>query len=155
MLPPIAEKITEDNIEWKWNGGDKKEAIMLITYKIDYAPKYTNLSWYRERLTNYGLNIEQAVMKEKALFYLDKLAMGNATKDELLDCYLSKGFLLWSLEKYDQAIEVFKSKIHETYQNREDLTFKKNIKINYNTFQKQGIALPDDKNMWKKVKKLK
>jgi len=155
MLPPIAEKITEENIEWKWNGGDKKEAIMLITYKIDYAPKNINTSWYREHLTNYGLNIEQAVMKEKALAYLDKLAMGNATRDEMLDLYLSKGFLLWSLEKYDQALEVFKSKIHETYQNKEDLTFKKNVKLNFNAFKKQGVVLPDENNMWKRVKKLK
>lgn len=155
LLIPLIEKITEDNIEWKWNSEDKTEAVKLIFFKIEYNPHNLNISWYREHLTFYCLNIGQADLKEKALLSLDKLALSNTSKDELLDLYLSKGFLFWSLGKNEQAIDVFKSKINETYQNKEDLTFKKNIKISYHAFHKQGILFPDEKNMWKKIKKLK
>jgi hypothetical protein len=153
-LTPLIANISEDNIEWKWNGGAKNEAIKLIFYKIDYAGRYININWYNEHLTIYCLKLQQPEIKEKALLYLDKLASGNTTKNELLDLYISKGFIFWSLERYDQSIEVFRSRIKEIYLNKNDLTFKKSIKENYKKFQSEGIKFPDNKNIWKKIKKL-
>jgi hypothetical protein len=154
-LTPLIGKITEDYIEWKWNGDDRKEAIKLIFFKIDYNGKYLKTGWYNEHLTRYCLKMQQAEMKEQGIKYIDKMALNNVTKDELLDLYISKGFLFWSLEKYDQSLEVFRSKINEEYNNNESLTFKSSIKEKYKKYQKEGIKFPDEKAMWKKIKNLK
>lgn len=155
LLTPLLNNITEDKIEWKWNGGEKAEAIKLIFYKIEYTPKHLNINWYREHLTSYCLRTSQTDLKQKALLYLDKLAMGNTTKDELLDLYMSKGFILWSLGMFEEALDVFKSKINESYLYKENATFKKTISTNYKAYQKAGIIFPDEKNVWKRIKKLK
>lgn len=153
-ITPLIAKISEDNIEWKWNGGEKNEALKLIFYKIDFNGKYINSAWYNEHIAAYCLKIQQPELKEKGIIYIDKLAVGNPTKDELLDLYISKGFILWSLAKYDQAIDVFKSKINEHYNNRDGLSFKKSLKDRFKKYQKDGIVFPDEKAMWKKIKNL-
>ncbi len=155
MLTPLIGKITEDYIEWKWNGDDRKEAIRLIFFKIDYTGKYIKTSWYNEHLTKYCLKMQQPEIKEKAIKYIDKLALNNVTKDELLDLYISKGFLFWALEKYDQSLEVFRSKINEQYNYNKLHTFKNGIKESYKTYQHEGIKFPDEKAMWKKIKNIK
>ena len=101
------------------------------------------------------MKLLQNDITEKGLLYLDKLAQKNPTKNDLLNLYLSKGFLLWSLDKTDLAIEVFKSKIEEAYVGEKAPTFKKKLKMWYGDLKDMEIAFPHEKPTWKKIKKLK
>jgi hypothetical protein len=150
----LVNAINEDNIEWKWTSEKRSEAIQYIFYKIDYTPGNINKEWYLKHLTLYCLLDTTKENKEKGLSYLDKMVQNNPSKDELLNLYLSKGFLSWSLEKYDLALEVFKSKIGEVYTGEEKMIFRKKIKLQYKDYKQQRIFFPKEKETWKAIRKL-
>jgi hypothetical protein len=150
----LVNAISEDHIEWKWTSGERKDAIQYIFYKIDYTPGTINKDWYVKHLTLYCLIDSIAETKEKGLTYLNKMVVNNPSKDELLNLYLSKGFLLWSIGKNDLALEVFKSKISEVYEGGEKISFSKKIKSQYREYKQLRIIFPKEKETWKSIRKL-
>jgi hypothetical protein len=150
----LANNITENDIEWKWTGSSKTDAITLIFQKIDHSGAQYDWQWYEQHLTFYCLKLQQPDVTEKGLLYLDMLAAKNPTKNEMLNLYLSKGFLLWSLDKTDLAIEVFRSKIEDSYSGDNAVSFRNKLKSWYKDLKEVEIVFPKEKATWKKVRKL-
>ena len=150
----LANAINENDIEWRWTGSSKTDAVNLIFNKIDYANEPYNLAWYEQHLTFYCLKMQQPDVTEKGLLYLDKLSQRNPDKNEYLNLYLSKGFLLWSLERIDAAVEVFKSKIDESFVADKPISMRSKLKEWYASFKDSDIVFPKEKPTWKKIKKL-
>ncbi len=154
LITTLANAISENDIEWRWTGSSRTDAIKLIFQKIDYADLPLNSEWYQQHLTFYCLKLQQTNLTEKGLSQLDKLARRNPPQNELLNLYLSKGFLLWSLDNIDLSIEVFKSKIDASFIGEKAPTFRNKIKSWYKSFKDSDIIFPREKIAWKKIKKL-
>jgi hypothetical protein len=150
----LANSITENDIEWRWTGSSRTDALKLIFQKIDYSDQPISSEWYQQHLTFYCLKLQQPDVTEKGLLYLDKLAQKNPSKNEMLNLYLSKGFLLWSLERTELAIEVFQSKIEESYTGEGGVSFRNKLKLWYKDLKESDIVFPKEKPTWKKIKKL-
>ncbi len=150
----LANRITENDIEWRWTGSSRSDALKLIFQKIDYADKPLSPEWYQQHLTFYCLKLQQPDVTEKGLLYLDKLAQKNPSKNEMLNLYLSKGFMLWSLDKTALAVEVFRSKIEEWYTGDGAVAFRTKLKLWYKDLKESDIGFPQEKATWKKVRKL-
>lgn len=153
-LAVLGNAITENDIEWRWTGSSKTDAMKLIFQKIDYANPLDNAEWVQQHLTFYCLKMQQPDVTEKGLLYLDKLAAKKPSTNDMLNLYLSKGFLLWSLERTDQAMDVFRSKIEESYTGDNAVTFRAKIKAWYKSFKDSDIVFPKEKSIWKKIRKL-
>ncbi len=150
----LANAINENDIEWQWTGSSKTEAMKLIFQKIDYANPFDNQEWYQQHLTFYCLKLQQPDITEKGILYLDKLAKKKPPSNDMLNLYLSKGFLLWSVEKTEMALDVFRSKIEESYTGDNAMTFRAKIKAWYKNFKDSDIVFPKEKSNWKKIRKL-
>jgi hypothetical protein len=154
IITSLANNITENDIEWRWTGSSKTDALKLLFQKIDYSDQPLNSIWYQQHLTFYCLKLQQPDITEKGLLYLDKLATKNPSKNEMLNLYLSKGFLLWSLEKIDLCIEVFHSKIEDSYTGDNAVSFRYKLKSWYKDLKGSDVVFPNEKATWKKIKKL-
>jgi hypothetical protein len=153
-ITALANAITENDIEWRWTGSSRTDALTLLFQKIDYSDEPLSQEWYQQHLTFYCLKLQQPDVTEKGLLYLDKLVARNPTKNEMLNLYLSKGFLLWSLERIELCLEVFHSKIEESYEGDKALTFRNKLKLWYKDLKESDIVFPKEKVTWKKIKKL-
>ncbi|MEI6853800.1 MAG: hypothetical protein WCL06_13220, partial [Bacteroidota bacterium] len=154
FVTALANRITENDIEWRWTGSSRTDALKLIYQKIDYSDQPLSQEWYQQHLTFYCLKLMQPDVTEKGLTYLDKLAAKNPSTNEMLNLYLSKGFLLWSLEKIDLSLEVFKSKINETYTGDNGISVRTRLKLWYKDLKGSDIIFPKEKATWKKIRKL-
>jgi hypothetical protein len=150
----LADGITVESIEWKWTSGERKEALQLIYNKIDYSKNEIELAWYQEHIALYCLSIADIGTTEIGMSYLDKLVERKPERNILLDMYISKGFMLWSMENTEQAIEVFRLKINDIYDGTEAIPFKKALATRYQSYKDQGLVFPDEKKTWKRIKKL-
>jgi hypothetical protein len=151
---PLVQKITKDDIEWRWTGGKRNEAVQYILYKIDYSGDSLDKDWYSKHLTLYNLKIAQTASAEVAVQYFDKMVSQTPTHDELLNLYICKGFLYWSMGSFDLSLEAFKAKISEHFNDNGKDTYRKAIRLRYKEYQNEKIVFPDEKQMWRKIKKL-
>jgi hypothetical protein len=150
----LASRITKDDVEWKWTNGESERAFTLLFYKIDYLKNTSEASWIIDLLTTYTLIYNQPEMSRKTLQYFDVLVAKKVRGDDFLNLYLGKGFVLWSLNEIEPAIKTFELKLMDTYDS-DGSTFKEHIKSKYTLYTGQGITFPDQKNTWKRIKKLK
>ncbi|MBI3134282.1 MAG: hypothetical protein HYZ14_06350 [Bacteroidetes bacterium] len=150
----LASKITRDEVEWKWTNGESEKAFALLFYKIDYLKDISEASWIVDILTLYTLKYNQPEMSRKTLHYFDVLVELKIRGDNFLNLYLGKGFILWSLNEIEPAVKTFELKLYDIY-DADGSTFKEHIKTSYAYYIDQGITFPDQKNTWKRIKKLK
>jgi hypothetical protein len=153
-ITALANRITENDIEWRWTGSSRTDALKLIYQKIDYSDQPLSQEWFQQHLTFYCLKLMQPDVTEKGLLYLDKLAAKNPSKNEMLNLYLSKGFLLWSLDKTELSIEVLRSKIEDSYTGQNAFSFRNKLKLWYKDLKESDVVFPKEKITWKKIKKL-
>jgi hypothetical protein len=151
----LADGIGTEKIEWNWIAGYREEAIRLMFYKIDYSAQNYDVSWYAGNLALYCLRTNGGAFAGQGITYLDKLAAMKVTNNQMLDLYLSKGFLLWYTQKNDLAVELFRAKISENYEGEEGLTFRKALFARYGEYNELRIVFPEEKKTWKIIKKLK
>lgn len=154
QIQGLVEKITVEDIEWKWVGGEKELALQYIFYKIDYLEKLSDINWIIEHMSFYAIKIDSAPMKENTLVYMDKLFERKISIDARLNLFMEKGFLLWSMGRNEMAINTFKLKINAKYL-IEGIYFKEKLKIRYKYYKDQNVLFPEQKSTWKKIKKLK
>lgn len=149
----LAQKITKDDVEWKWTNGEDVKALQLMYYKIDFMKGTEGIDWVIDLLTLYTLKHNDKAQTRISLEYLDKIAKKNIVGDDFLNLYLCKGFILWSLSEFELCIKVFELKLGDTFSKGE--TFKEVIKQKYESYIGQGIAFPEQSATWKRIKKLK
>ena len=94
QLKGLVEKITVEDIEWKWVGGEKETALQYIFYKIEYLEKLSDINWIIEHMSFYTLKMNSTPMNEKTLSYMDKLFERKISSDARLNLFMEKGFLL-------------------------------------------------------------
>ena len=154
QIKGLVQKITVEDIEWKWVGGEKERALQYIFYKIDYVEKLSDINWIIEHMSFYAIKLDSVEIKEKTLAYMDILFERNISADARLNLFMEKGFLLWSMGKNDMAVNSFGLKINSKYQMK-SITFKENLKIRYNFYKEKNKLFPEQKGTWKRIKKLK
>lgn len=152
QIKELASKIEPKQIEWAWTSNEKEMAFKLIFYRLKFAADTIDLDWYPQKITLYSLSSDEKKLKQKGQTCLDLCVDLTENKDQLLNLYLYKGFILWSSGEYDTALQLFREKTKENYQ--DGSTFKSKLKTSYKAFQQQGIVFPEQKNTWKKIKKL-
>lgn len=150
----LASGITKDNVEWKWTNGESEKAFQLLFYKVDYLKNQLDSDWIVELLGFYALKYNQPEMTQKVMHYFDVLVEKRIAGDNFLNLYLYKGFLLWSLDQADNALRTFELKLDDVYEDG-SVPFKEQIKIKYAYFKEQGLVFPNEKETWKRIKKLK
>lgn len=153
QIENLAQNITQKDIEWKWTSGEIQGALQYIYYRIDYCDTLDDAAWLAKNLAFYSITKGTKEDKEKSLNYLGQLVHQDLSADEFLDLYIDKGFLLWTSEEYDLAIENFKIRIDKTY--TDGRSFKKEIKVRYKWYLNQELVFPEQKTTWKRIKKLK
>ena len=155
-IEKLANKITHEDIEWKWTNGEAELATQLIFYKIDYSNLTDDdFTFLTDRLTYYSLKKLDRKWREAVINYFGKMVAKDPGHDALLDIYMGKGFVLWSLPQLDLVVRTFKSQINEDYI-RDGINFKSAFKAKYKFYAKEeGIDFPEQKSTYKKIKKLK
>lgn len=152
----LANNITHENIEWKWTSGKAESATQSIFYMIDYADlDNQDYSFLADRLTYYSLKKLNRKWREKVIDCFGKMVALNPGHDAMLDIYMGKGFVLWSLPRLDLTVMAFKSQVKETYL-RDETSFKKAFKSKFKYYTKEeGIDFPEQKSTYRTIKKLK
>lgn len=151
----LAKKISNEDIEWKFTNGNIDVALQYIFYKIDYGwSNQIDAEFLVQNMSYYCLVQNDEEWTKKVLEYMNLLQEKGLNGDALLDLYLERGFVLWSLNNTSSARNSFKAKKDEVYQ-RDGLKFKKALKSRYKFYTGEGISFPDESSNWKVFKKLK
>ena len=153
QIKDLAEKITQQDIEWKWTSGEVQSALNFIYYRIDYSDSITDAPWLVDNLSFYAMTKGSEDDKTKAISYLGKIAKHLDGREDYLNLYLEKGFLLWASGKTDLAVSNFDLRIGEAYD--DGTSVKSMLKTKYKAYQKEGVVFPEAKPTWKRIKKLK
>lgn len=150
----LASAITQHDVEWKWTNGQPDKAFNLLHYKIKFFSNTNDADWVIELLTLYTLKSQNDSIGRSTLLYFDLLAKERLANDDYLNLYISKGFVLWSLSEFDLCISTFSLKLGDLFDS-DNRTVKEHIKDQYEKYIGMGIVFPNQKNMWKEIKKLK
>ncbi|MBL7900165.1 MAG: hypothetical protein JNJ99_16640 [Crocinitomicaceae bacterium] len=153
-IADLASKINIEDVEWKWTNGDQLQAMNLLFYKIDYLKDISEATWIIEKITLYTLRLNDAELSKKVLGYFDKLVEKRVGYDDFLLLCIGKGFILWSVGDMENALQTFELKLG-IYCDSCGMTVKEKIKSDYEFYVENGISFPNQKENWKKIKKLK
>ena len=87
-------------------------------------------------------------------YVFDKLVEMRVDYDDFLLLCIGKGFILWSVDDIENALQTFELKLG-IFCDSCGMTVKEKIKADYEYYVENGISFPDQKENWKKIKKLK